>query len=365
MSAHAPTRLHSLDTLRGFDLLWILGADTLVHAAAKTTGAAWLRAASEQLRHVPWAGLHAYDLVFPLFMFLSGVAIPYAFDGKLDRGELSPGAARLKILRRAGTLFLLGLVYNGALAGNGAIRLPSVLAQIGFAYAGTAMLHLAFRRSLRARLSVLALLVAGISALHLTASGDGPLTAQNAINAVIDRAVLPGRLHGGDFDPEGLLCVIASTALTLGGAITGSLLRRATDNPWRRATGFALAGAACIAAGHAAWALGYPPIKALWTGSFVLLALGWSLVAFAAAHALVDLAGIERPTRALRAIGMNSLALYLGVELFPPDRAADLLFGRLAGFGGAYEPALRAAGALLVVRGVAGFLRRKNILITV
>ena len=71
-------RLHSLDALRGFDMFWITGGSYLVTVIASYTGAAWLNPVVEQMEHVPWNGFHFYDLIFPLFMFISGVAIPFA-----------------------------------------------------------------------------------------------------------------------------------------------------------------------------------------------------------------------------------------------------------------------------------------------
>ncbi len=39
-----------------------------------------------QMEHVPWAGFHFYDLIFPLFMFISGATIPIAILSKLEKG---------------------------------------------------------------------------------------------------------------------------------------------------------------------------------------------------------------------------------------------------------------------------------------
>lgn len=78
-------RLHSLDALRGFDMFWITGGSYLITVIANYTGAAWLNPVVEQMEHVPWNGFHFYDLIFPLFMFISGVAIPFAIVSKLEK----------------------------------------------------------------------------------------------------------------------------------------------------------------------------------------------------------------------------------------------------------------------------------------
>ncbi|MBP8304498.1 MAG: DUF5009 domain-containing protein, partial [Phycisphaerae bacterium] len=70
-------RLLSLDALRGFDMFWIIGGDRLFHALAEYTDWGPLRTLSQvQLEHVVWEGFRAYDLIFPLFLFLSGVTLP-------------------------------------------------------------------------------------------------------------------------------------------------------------------------------------------------------------------------------------------------------------------------------------------------
>ena len=69
-------RLYSLDALRGFDMFWIMGAEEIVHGLAKATGAPFWESISNQLTHPDWHGFHFYDLIFPLFLFLAGVATP-------------------------------------------------------------------------------------------------------------------------------------------------------------------------------------------------------------------------------------------------------------------------------------------------
>src|SRR5674476_702030 len=78
-------RLQSLDVLRGFDMLWIIGGGSLIVALAEVTKWGWLQVIAGQLEHVEWAGFHFEDLIFPLFMFISGVAIPFALISKLEK----------------------------------------------------------------------------------------------------------------------------------------------------------------------------------------------------------------------------------------------------------------------------------------
>ena len=67
-AATGGSRLVSLDALRGFDMFWIVGAGSLVHALGKVRDTGVIKVFSKQLSHVQWEGFHFYDLIFPLFV---------------------------------------------------------------------------------------------------------------------------------------------------------------------------------------------------------------------------------------------------------------------------------------------------------
>ena len=113
-------RLQSLDVLRGFDMLWIAGGGLIV-ALAQTTKWGWLQVIAEQMEHVVWDGFHFEDLIFPLFMFISGVAIPYAITAKVEQG-VSKKSLLHKIVKRGLILVFLGLFVTAHLETN--FRMP-------------------------------------------------------------------------------------------------------------------------------------------------------------------------------------------------------------------------------------------------
>jgi len=51
-------RLWSLDTLRGFDMFWIIGGDALFRTLADVTGWGWARFGAFQLDHAEWVFLY-------------------------------------------------------------------------------------------------------------------------------------------------------------------------------------------------------------------------------------------------------------------------------------------------------------------
>ena len=105
-------RLLSLDALRGFDMLWIIGGSGIITALAENSDAGWLDALAVQMTHVTWNGFHFYDLIFPLFMFISGIAIPLSVKSALAKNP-SKGKLVLKFFKRMVILVILGILYNG------------------------------------------------------------------------------------------------------------------------------------------------------------------------------------------------------------------------------------------------------------
>lgn len=138
-----PPRLRSLDALRGFDMFWIVGGAALVKELAPLADWEWLKWFSGQFHHPGWTGFALYDLIFPLFLFLAGVAMPYSLGSRLEQG-----VPRWKLLRksaiRAALLVLLGIVYNGGLAFKplAETRICSVLGFIGLAWFFAALIFL-------------------------------------------------------------------------------------------------------------------------------------------------------------------------------------------------------------------------------
>src|ERR1700712_2478905 len=131
-----PTRLYSLDALRGFDMFWIMGADALFQKlSAAAPNSAVLKAISDQLEHPAWNGFHLYDLIFPLFLFMAGVSTPFSVGRELEKGK-SREQLLLRVIKRGMILVLLGLFANNGLEIRpiAEIRFGSVLGRIGLAY---------------------------------------------------------------------------------------------------------------------------------------------------------------------------------------------------------------------------------------
>ena len=112
-----PQRLQSLDALRGFDMLFIMGGASLFVALATLFPNPFFQAIAGQMEHVEWNGLAHHDTIFPLFLFIAGISFPFSLEKQRGKG-MTEGAIYKKIVRRGITLVFLGLVYNGLLRSN-------------------------------------------------------------------------------------------------------------------------------------------------------------------------------------------------------------------------------------------------------
>src|SRR5437870_10545039 len=88
-AAHTPPaeRIQSIDVLRGFDMFWISGGDHFIQALAKATGWAAAIFLAHQLSHSRWEGFTFYDLIQPLFLFITGITLPLVVNRRLARGD--------------------------------------------------------------------------------------------------------------------------------------------------------------------------------------------------------------------------------------------------------------------------------------
>lgn len=329
----AVARLASLDALRGFDMFWIIGGDALVVSWAELTHWRAANWAAGQMEHVAWDGFHLYDLIFPLFVFLSGVAMPFSLSRRVERGD-DRRALVLHAVKRGLILVGLGVFYNNGLfrMGLGEMRYPSVLGRIGLAYTGAALIVLftGMKGQVRWLVGLLVGYWLALRFVPVPGFGAGDLTEAGSLVGWVDRALVPGQLFLGDHDPEGLLSTLPAIGSALAGALCGHLLRRGDWTPERKTVALLGAGAASVAAG-ALWHPWFPVNKNLWTSSFVLVTAGLSMLLLGVFYYLIDGRGWKRWAFPLQVIGANSILIYLAGRLIDFGRPVDFFLGGLMG----------------------------------
>jgi predicted acyltransferase len=334
-------RILSLDTLRGFDMFWIIGGGTLIEVLAKCFPAAWLQVLSRQMEHATWAGFHFEDLIFPLFMFISGVTIPIAVISKLEKGS-SKKEVILKIAKRMLILIALGIIFNGTLRnGFSNARYVSILGQIGISYF-IASLIVIYAKSLKNQLFWLCGLLIGYSVVQLLIPvpgiGSGILTPYGCINSYIDRMLLPGRLaYGPDgemvsgngvFDALGILSIISAIGVTLMGYFAGIILLQKDSTPQKKLRILVGIGIGLIVLSLFISPF-YPVIKKCWTTTYNILSGGISFLLVALFYFVIDVLGYKKWTLFFRVIGTNSIFIYLIVvgNLLNISSTTTSLFG--------------------------------------
>ncbi len=359
-------RLAGLDVLRGFDMFWILGMEAVGAALAKASPSPWAQTIAHQLDHAPWIGFHFLDLVFPLFIFISGVSLVFSLDKSLAASSRS--ATLGKLLKRALLLYLLGLLcYGGIAKGLDGVRWLGVLQRLALCglASGLAYLYLPQRGRIAALIAILLGYWALLRFAPVPGFGPGDLAEGHNFANWIDATYLGGFKWDGNHDPEGLLSTLPACATALLGVLAGEWLKRSPNGLWRKILGLAAAGAALAALGWA-WHPFFPIIKKLWTSSYVLVAGGYSLLLLALFLALVDAAKLHRPLAPFLWIGMNPITLYLSHKLVPYEELSlSLLGGPVAAACGPWGPLLLASGPVLLALALARFLYSRKLFLRV
>lgn len=336
MKREPQQRLMSLDTLRGFDMLFIMGFSSLIISLCSLfPGGAecWL---AKTMVHAKWHGLLHHDTIFPLFLFIAGVSWPFSYSKQLSSGA-DKKSIYLKILKRALILIALGIVYNGFFKLDFQnLRICSVLGRIGAAWAVAAILYMNFKPITRAVICAVILvgywlLIGFIPAPDVP--GADPYTMQGNLVGYIDRLITPGRLiyDGGRFDPEGLLSTLPAVVTAMLGMFAGEFVRQPEEkiDGSRKAGYMGLAAIGLLAVGMA-WSIVFPINKMLWSSSFVLVVGSYSLAMFALFYYIIDVRKWQKWTLFFRVIGLNSITIYMAQRIFSFSGVNKFFFNGLA-----------------------------------
>ena len=364
-------RLLSLDALRGFDMLWIAGGEYFIVSLAAFTGWPFLQWAAGQMEHVQWEGFHFYDMIFPLFLFIAGVSMPFSIVKRKQRGE-SMKKIYMHLLRRLIILILLGLIYNGLLRLDfEKQRYASVLARIGLAwfFAAIIVLNTNVRGQIIWFAGILITYWAMMKLIPVPGFGAGVLTPEGNLAAFIDQKLLPGRfccyIYG---DNEGLLSTFPAIATALMGAITGYFLNMKSNtlDGLKKALIILAAGITSLIVAKI-WSYSFPVIKNVWSSSFVLTAGGWSLILLSVFYLTIDVWGFKKWTFPFVVIGMNSITIYMlnsGILNF--GDMGKYFFGGLASHcSEAGQAVILSIGAILCMWTVLYILYRNKIFLKV
>ena len=356
----------SVDALRGFDMFWIIGADSLVYALNRMSQTRPTTFLANELEHADWAGFHFYDLIFPLFVFIVGVSLVFSLTKTIQ--QVGRAEALKRVFRRSVLLFLIGIFYSGGFTSPWPdMRLMGVLNRIALAYffAGLLFCYCKPRSLVVICVAILAgywalLSFTPIRDIQLTRSNlarlaeqagdtntaalfqeegnpsavkDSPAWAaaekmfyattnlvtgkfERGLNLAnhIDFEYLPGRKYDTFFDPEGYVSTFPAVATCLLGVFAGLLLRAQTVPDRRKVVYLVAFGVAGVVLGWL-WNGQFPVIKKIWTSSYVLVAGGYSAILLGVFYLIVDVWQVRAWCQPFVWMGMNSITIYLASNI--------------------------------------------------
>lgn len=367
-------RVRSIDALRGFDMFWIMGADTLVTKLCMLVPPDWLGGTpamfasrlSEQMEHVEWEGFRFYDLIFPMFLMLVGCSIPFS----MQKLEGSVWRTHVRILRRTMLLVLMGLIYNQIQDLDwGNLRWMGVLQRIGICYGIAALLavHFSTRSLVVVWLAILVGYWGILTYIPVPGGVAGDLSAAGNLSGYLDRTLLPGKLlekYYGHGDNEGLLSTLPAVATVLIGIGAGKWLQSSATKTNKAVVLFS-AGLLLLAAGYG-WGVYtpigcFPIIKNLWTSSFVLVAGGWSILLLGLFYSIIDGIGFHRWAWLWMVIGANAITIYMLQRVVSFRDIADFLLGSIPSALGDSKGLALLFGALSLKCLVLALMYRKKV----
>ena len=376
---NTPKRLESLDALRGFDLFLLVGLEAVMHALDGAIDASWFDRLMWCFTHVDWEGFSSWDLVMPLFMFMSGITIPFAL-ARYKR-EQRRGEAYRRIIKRVVLLWIFGMICQGNLLGLNPDHIylySNTLQAIAMGYLISSLLYL--NTSVKMQVIVAMSLLIGfwgcMEWIQVGSYGGGCYTPDGNLAEWIDRMVL-GRFRDGASVSEAGEVVFASwytytwvlSSMTFGvttltGVFAGHILKSSTLHPLRKFHYLLAIGVALIALGWL-WSLQMPVIKKLWTSSMVLVSSGYCFVLMALFYWLIDYKGCNRRIGWLKVYGMNSIVAYMLATCVNFSSVSRSLLYGLQQYVGDFYPALIALSNAAIVYFILWVMYRQKVFLKI
>ena len=332
-------RLESLDVLRGADLFFLMAVGPVMRKLITTIDASWLNKCYWLFDHVAWQGFSPWDIIMPLFVFMTGITIPFALSRMREERNYAP--ALWRILRRVVVLWVFGMICQGGLFDKSPETVYlyfNTLQAIAVAYAVSALLFLFTK--LRTQIAVAAVLLVGYWAamefISIDGFGGGDYSPEKNLAEWVDQTVL-GRFRDGAKVVDGVVAFRANYHYTwvlssLTFVVTGLLgmfagvIAKSKIAEKHKLYWFAGAGAAMVMAGLI-WSIWHPIIKMIWTSSMTLFSGGICFLLLWLCYYLIDYKGYRKGLTLFKVYGMNSIAAYMMPKFV---RVRAVLVGLLA-----------------------------------
>jgi len=334
-------RVACIDVLRGLNMFFLVGAAEVIRRFIKGFESEALEPIYRQLTHVQWEGFVTWDLIMPLFLFTSGLSMPYSF-GKLFEKGFSKSQIYVKVLKRFCILFLLGWIAGGNLLdlNIGTFRIYSnTLQSIAFGYLITAVIVLNIKKvslQLVAGISLVVVYWALLAFVPVPGVGRNVITVDGNFAMYIDRLVF-GSLMSPKAEYTWMLSSLAFGATVFSGYYAGVLLK---DNSGenKKLTQLVLIGIGLFVAGILL-SFHQPIVKKIWSSAMVLYSSGLSFILLAFTFWVTDMLKVDCWwTRGLRMFGLNAIAAYMLWQCFQLKSIAEYWMHGLKQYTGSFYP---------------------------
>jgi predicted acyltransferase len=338
-------RFLSLDVLRGLDMFFLVGFAGIFKALPELSDNEVFSWLANQCEHPEWQGFTAWDLIFPMFIFIVGVAMPFSFSKRL---KSDGGKKELfkHVLTRAIVLSVLGVILwqkpGGAHPYYGYY---SVLYRIGFSYffAAIIMMNTNIRGQIYWAFGLLIGHWLALRFIPVPGYGIGNFSQDGNVGAVISTAV--ANYISPNFKYVFSVNLIPSISNALFGVLAGHwLISENSGN--RKVKGLLIAGLLFIIIGLIVH-LDFPINKKLSTPSFTLLTCGISAFLLSVFFWIIDIKGYKKWTFFFVVVGANSIAIYVCNSLLNFNSVANVFMG---GFDFGKAQALMIAITVAVVK---------------
>lgn len=378
MNTQLPKRLESLDVLRGFDLFLLVGLEMVMHQLSAAVNTPAFHSFMWCFTHVDWEGFSTWDLVMPLFKFMSGITIPFALSRyRTDRDKT---LVYRRILKRVVLLWIFGMMCQGNLLGLAPNRIylySNTLQSIAMGYLISALLFL--HTSIRTQIFTFFVMLLGywgvMEFITVNGFGGGNYTPDGNLAEWVEREVL-GRFRDGVSVVNGeiifpdwyrytwILSSFNFGATVLTGVFAGYILKEKKWMPKKKLAYLIIIGITMVAVGWI-WGIWHPVIKKLWTSSMVLVSSGYCFLLMALFYYTVDYKGWRKHTGWLKVYGMNSIAAYMLAMCVNFSCIGHSLFHGLEQCLGAYYQVLIAISNAVIVYFILCLMYKRQIFLKV
>lgn len=370
-------RLESLDALRGFDLFFLVALGPLMHSLARTANVEWLNESMWVFSHVSWEGFSPWDLIMPLFLFMSGISMPFSLSRYKSISDKRPLLRRLA--KRILLLWIFGMMCQGnllALDPNTIYLYSNTLQAIATGYLITALLFLFTSRRTQIITAVVLLLVYWTAMQFITVDGygGGNYTPQGNLAEWIDNTVL-GRFRDTAQVIDGkvviadwyhytwILSSLNFGVTVLTGLFVGYIAKDKIEEKKKLKLYFGT-GITMVIAGWL-WNFQMPVIKTIWTSSMVLVSSGYCFLLMGLFYYWIDYKGHRSGITWLKVYGMNSIVAYMLANVVNFRCIGESLFYGLEQYMGSYYSFLMTLWNIGAVYVIIWFMYKRGIFLKV